>query len=54
MSAQPVEPILHPEDVECPDCGQPAGWPCLDPWDQEAVMPHRDRQIAVSDPARVP
>jgi hypothetical protein len=54
VTAPPVVPIRHPEDVECPDCGQPAGWPCRDPWDHDVVMPHRDRQIAVSDPRRVP
>lgn len=48
------EPIAHPEDAECPHCGAPAGFHCTDPWTQEDVMPHRDRQIAVSDPARVP
>lgn len=57
MAALPYpdhEPIAHPEDVECPDCGSPAGFKCVDPWTREDVMPHRDRQIAVSDPARVP
>lgn len=50
-----VQPLPLPEDIPCPLCKAPAGWPCIDWITYEGpLMPHPLRVLTAANPGSAP